>query len=174
MKKQIPVALKGYNHKTLLTISTVIEIEDNIVKDSVFLTFFPASATSKIGYNQAEKQTMLLNVNDLRALEYGCRELLKVKQKIASGADTRNIGHYRKFTSKENITKSITLMVQETQNSDFLYWINYSDNQKHQIGLGMNIFDFMAFIDSIKLIADETDKKLYLTQRKLKSDIGEG
>lgn len=146
------VAQKIFNGKNLFVISSWIEeaLTDagwKIYEDVVFFEFTE-------GYDTNKKVIMALSSSDLRSMVYGIRELLK-------NGETS----YRKFTDPKlaggsGAKKEISFAKDEKKN----YYINLTSGVG-KVGFAFDVYAFAGLIDSLILIAEETEKALYWYQR---------
>lgn len=151
--KRHRVAQKVFNGKNLFVISAWIEEElaDSgwkIYEDVVFFEFTE-------GYDAKKKVSMALSSSDLRSMVYGVRELLK-----------NNKTDYRKYTDPKlaggtGAKKDISFAKDEKGS----YYINLSFGAV-KVGFAFDVYAFAGLVDTLSLIAEETEKVLYWHQRR--------
>jgi hypothetical protein len=151
--KQYHVASKSFPGKNLFVVSAKIEYK-KFYSDAVFLEF-----TENFSEGNNEKTVMLVTANDLRALSYGIRELMK-----------NGKSNFKKYTDParaggEGAKNELNIgLLNEAGKTT--YYLNYSSGSK-KIGCGFDPYLFVALSDTLLLIAEECDKALFFYQRSL-------
>ena len=145
MKKYF-ICQRIYNKKNLLIVTGQIEVQDNFIKDRIFFEFYK---DYKRDFDNSIK--MALSITNVRALIYGIKEVLK-----------KGSTQYQKITENNNLKKFLTL----NQN-----YINAS-TKNLKIGIQFeNPYEFLAFSDDLKKIADTVEENLFLYQKKIFQSI---
>lgn len=145
------VAKKSYQGKNLLAISAWVEEkaagDGMVLSDLIFLEFTE-------NYEVTKKHSLRVTASDLRAMAYAVKDLLK-------NGETK----YRKYTDPKlaggSGPKNEISMMRHDKGG---YYINLTAGET-KIGHQFDAFEFIAFADSITLIAEETEKALYYHQR---------
>lgn len=154
-KKRYKIAQKGFNGKHFLEVSCYIEESVIDAPNGAYIryddvVFFELSPD----YKRTAKTTMLMDTNDLRALSYGIKELVK-----------KGTSPFKKFTDPKRAgtdggQKKLTLAVQgET------CYINLAHEGK-EIGFGFDHYAITAFSDTIALMAEECERMIFRLQQK--------
>ncbi len=151
------VATRLYERKNLLVINSYITIEVKnetpIAKDLVYLEFYTK-------YHRQTKLPMSMNALELRELYYGCKELYT--KKTTTYKNHTNAGLSDKTISDSKGLKTLTLnSIQDN------YILNLQEGVDNKRDITFDAYSFLSFIDSIKLIAEETESSLFKVQRQL-------
>ncbi|WP_152633029.1 hypothetical protein [Aliarcobacter butzleri] len=164
------VGQKGFPSNNLLNINAMIEEKDSrdssrrIFKDVIYLEFIKGKKNNNrhSGYDMANKIVVKFTSYELRVFIYALKSL------ILTGAS-----EYKKYSdpnlaSTNGNPKEITLGKQANFDK---YFINIEEIENDKFGIGFNLFELKAFIDSLKIIADETDFTMYKYQRVVHQQI---
>lgn len=145
-KTKKKLAFKAFRAKHFLEVSAFVELEDKgkytHYEDVVFIS---CSAE----YDRNTTITMQIRNLDLRALAYGIKEILKNgKSSYVKYTDPRAAGG-------AGNKKSLTL-----GNEKSTIYINFND-KTNNIAFGLDAYSMAALADTITLIADVADKKIF-------------
>ncbi len=157
------VAQKAFKAKNMLSIESNIQASKKSFEMNHYsflenIIYFKLANgigdNGRFTYDTKNQIVMQLNSNDLRSLMYACKELYQNK-----------VSNFKLFTqpglsnNTQTAKKILSLAYQD------VYFLNIDfGNVKSSF-----IFDkylFLSFIDSLKIICDETEKILYNYQRK--------
>lgn len=140
------LASKGFRAKHYLEISAFVELDDKgkyiQYEDVVFIS-------CSANYDRSTTITMQVRNLDLRALAYGIKEILK------NGSSS-----YIKYTDPKAAggagnKKSLSL----GKDASSVY-INFND-KTNNIAFGLDVYSMAALADTINMIADVADKKIF-------------
>lgn len=150
-KQKFRVGQKIFNGKNLLVFSAWIELEKKeraeIISDVVFIELTE-------GYVAEKKLVMKVVANDIRAMTYAIKEL------IANG-ETK----YEKYTDPKLAgTDGAKNKLSFGKTEDGTFYFNLSSGGT-KVRFPFDTYHIRAFVDSLTLIADETEKALYWHMR---------
>jgi hypothetical protein len=155
--KKFKIASKQISTANLFIINSFIEVvvpegsTTSIAKDLVFLEFYQ-------GYNRNTKLSMMMDCFELRRLSYGLKELYKIGK-----------SSYKNFTDPKlsNNTNSSGRKELSLGLIDNKYFVNLRHENADTYKITLDKYSLLAFCDSIDLIAETTETKLYSYQMKL-------
>ncbi|MEA3373708.1 MAG: hypothetical protein U9Q62_08475 [Campylobacterota bacterium] len=142
-KETFRVAKRSFNSKNVLNIGAVIEKDEHSINEVIFV---------EVAEYGGRGIVMKFTAIDLRALTYAMRTVLK------TGASSY-LKHNRSGDTKSE------LWVHKGEKSG--YFINAKKTGKGALGVQFDQYRWVALIDSLSLLADETEKALYFYQNKL-------
>jgi len=155
-KKKVYLSYRGFSAQNFISVFSFLEYS-NFVKDGVFITFregvrHPAG----FKYDKENEITMSISAIDLRALAYGIKDIVKNKS---------NALPYKNITRSDAVKTLSLKYVDKKSDGEFIYiQVLY---KKKVIGVEFNKWEALSFSDSLKIIADGTEKSLYMAQRKI-------
>jgi hypothetical protein len=158
------VAQKAFKAKNMINVESNIEATKNnpehnyysFLEDVIFFKIAPGTkSTEKYTYNTKNQIVMQMNFDDLRQLMYGCKELYKTGKT-----------DYKNYTDP-NLTSTSTGNRKELSlgRLEGAYFVNITSGET-KYSFNFNTYSFLSFIDSLKIISDETERILYTYQRK--------
>jgi hypothetical protein len=178
-KEEFLIAQRGFTSKiAVLSITAKVEIEPNSYpKDIILLTYKLYSGDIKV--------SLLFDANSLRALAYGCREIVAKEKTDSASKEHKNYEvdeekkyDFFKFTEsvKDGVRyrKQIQLVVEKNR-----FYINFKEKNvktkevtKEPQGFALDQYGLLAFADTITIMADELDRAFYKIQRSRPSSKG--
>lgn len=149
MSSKIRIATRGFPSLHYLEVNAYAEVTEHkkyrMFSDVVFLS-------CSFQYDRAKTLTMQIKNNDLRALAYGIKECIKNgKSSYIKYTDPRAAGG-------AGTKKSISLAVEKGT-----IYINIK-NKEDNLAFGYDFYQMAALADTITLIAEESDKRIFQLQ----------
>lgn len=165
------IASISFSSNSLIVLTSNLEWSEDsnggyksFVKDTVFLEVSPKKDNNTFGYNKEKSISMLLDINDMRALAYACKEIVK----LPIGQDGKVAGSsYEKITNSGKMKK---LFVGGSLNNEKMsYFINVREGST--VGVSFSKYDLLAFSDSIIALACESEKYLFRYRNRVAQSI---
>lgn len=158
------VAQKAFKAKTMINIESNIEATKNspelnyysFLEDVIFFKLVPGlHSNGRYTFDVKNQLVMQMNFDELRQLMYACKELYK-----------NGKSNYKNYTDPSLTSTAIGNKKELSLGAgEGTYFINMnSGNIKHSYNF--NTYAFLSFIDTLEAIANETEKTLYMYQRK--------
>lgn len=159
------VGQKGFASNHLLNINAVIESKDdkpNILFDVIYLEFAEGRKVNNTygGYDNNNKIDMKFNAHELRILVYALKGLI-----ASSGSNYKKYSNPSLANSNDGV-KELSLGFKGDK-----YFFNIEETNKKKFSIPFGIYELKALIDSMIIIADETDATLYKYQREIDKRI---
>lgn len=153
-KRKELIACKQFERKNLFIINCYYElyIQNELLatKEVIFLEFYK-------GYNRNTKIAATFDNIALRGLLHACRELFT--KKASKYKDFKDASLSNNSTSQEK--KRILL---SSLNEQYIIKIEAANDERT---ISFDMYSFLAFIDTLKILTDEIDACIFKVQRKI-------
>ncbi|KAB7891254.1 hypothetical protein [Poseidonibacter ostreae] len=156
-----PIAYRGFSANSLITFNSFIQEKkdsgNSFVTDVVFIVFREGvRSNNSTQYNKQTEIKIKFNAIELRALGYAIRNSFKLKKSAGEGV----------ILYKAN-TASAEVQINTSKDMYYINCIKYDSGKK--IGVSFDQYNFLAFSDTLKNMADLTESFLYKHQRAIKN-----
>jgi hypothetical protein len=153
------IASKRFPMKNLLVINSYITIEaiekSSVCSELIYLEFYK-------GYNRETKLPMTMDVMELRGLYYACKELYA---KGETGYKNYTNPNLSSSTNNNQGLKKLTIgQIEQSYEKSYILNLEISNDKRE---ITFDKYSFLAFMDSLKVIADETETNFFKAQRQV-------